>query len=112
MNITPIDGVADSAQVVLEGSPAADAVADALSKIPEGTKALVIVVGSVRYLNSQAVNAVVEAAQKVKAGGGSTVIVGVSPKLKLTLENLGVDEFFAFEETEEDAKSTLAGGAG
>lgn len=112
MNITPIDGVEHSAQLTLEGSPAAEAIAEALKGLPAGTKAFLIVATSARFLNSRAINALVETAQKLKADGGATVLVGASPKLKLTLENLGVDEFFGFEETEEDAKAALAGGAG
>ena len=108
MNITPIEGIAAGVQCTLEGSPSAETVEEGLKGLPEGTKYASIVVTDVRFLNSRAINMIVELAQKLKAGGGGSVLVGVSTKLKLTLENLGVEEYFEFEENDADAKATLA----
>ena len=108
MNITPIEGVAGGFQCTLEGSPAAEAVEEGLKGLPEGAKYASIVLTDVRFLNSRAINLIVELAQKLKAGGGASVLVGVSSKLKLTLENLGVEEYFEFDENDADARNTLA----
>ena len=107
MNITPIEGIVGAVQFALEGSPAAEAIAEALKGLPGGTKYVSIMASEVRFLNSRAINQIVELAQKLKAEGGASVLVGVSPKLKLTLENLSVADFFGFEETDSDARKTL-----
>lgn len=107
----PIPGLAASSEIVLEGGIGAGNV-DALKKgldgiLGPGARFVSILMKDMRFLNSSAVNHLVELASRLQGTGGALVLVELPPKLKVMFDNLGVGGYFRYEGGAEGARTAL-----
>jgi anti-anti-sigma factor len=107
----PVLELPDSLEVVLEGS-VSPAAATGLRERMEGALGrssayLSILMGGVNYVASAGLAYLMDLAGRMERRGGAVVLVGVQPKVKVVLNNLGMASFFRLEDSAEHARAFL-----
>ena len=108
---TPIQGLPNSAEVLIlgpVGSQDARALKDVLDRLVASKAAhLSILMKQVSYMNSAGLACLIEVSGALERRGGTLVLVEVQPKVKVVLSNLGMNRYFRFEASDEEARAFL-----
>ena len=111
----PILDLADSLEVVLEGSVTPTTAPRLKARLDDalGKRAayLCLLMRGVSYVSSAGLGYLMDLATRMERRGGSVVLVEAQPKVKVVLNNLGMNGFFRFEESAEAARAFLRGQA-
>jgi len=111
IRVIPLAGVPRAAEIVLGGpvsAPDARALKETLERqVAAGVVGLALLMKSVSYMNSAGLACLVETATALERRGGSLVLVEVQPKVKVVLSNLGMNRYFRFESSPEEARAFL-----
>jgi anti-anti-sigma factor len=107
----PILDLPRSAEVVLDGgvnATNAAALKDKLSaSLDRKITYVSILMGNVAYVNSSGFGYFMDLASMLERRGGALVLVEVQPKVKVVFNNLGMQNFFRFELSAENARAFL-----
>jgi anti-anti-sigma factor len=107
----PIQGLPNSAEIVINGpvgSQDAKPLKDALDRQVTAKVAYVaILMKQVSYMNSAGLACLIEVSATLERRGGTLVLVEVQPKVKVVLSNLGMNRYFRFEASDEEARAFL-----
>ena len=107
----PILELPRSAEVVLDGgvnATNAAALKDKLSaSLDRKITYVSILMGNVAYVNSSGFGYFMDLAGMLERRGGALVLVEVQPKVKVVFNNLGMQNFFRFELSAENARAFL-----
>jgi anti-anti-sigma factor len=113
----PIAGIESAVEVSLEGTvtPAgAAALREGLDRaVGDSVKFVSVVMKGLGFVSGSGIEHLGELSTTLQKRGGGLVLVGVQPKVKLVLSNLGMDGLFRHEASEEEGHRhlrTLAGG--
>jgi anti-anti-sigma factor len=108
---TPILELPRSAEIVIEGGVnAANAqfLKDRLDKsLDRKISFISILMGNVAYISSSGFGYLMDLAGLMERRGGALVLVDVQPKVKIVFNNLGMQNFFRFEPSSEQARAFL-----
>ena len=112
----PILELPRSAEVIIDGgvnATNAAALKDKLSaSLDRKITYVSILMGNVAYVNSSGFGYFMDLAGMLERRGGALVLVEVQPKVKVVFNNLGMQNFFRFELSDENARAFLRGQAG
>ena len=107
----PILDLARSAEIVIEGgvnATNATLLKDRInSSLDRKTTFVSILMRNVAYVNSSGFGYFMDLAGMVERRGGALVLVEVQPKVKVVFNNLGMQNFFRFELSSENARAFL-----
>jgi anti-anti-sigma factor len=107
----PILDLPRSAEIVIEGGVNATNAAllkDRInSSLDRKTTFVSILMRNVAYVNSSGFGYFMDLAGMVERRGGALVLVEVQPKVKVVFNNLGMQNFFRFELSSENARAFL-----
>lgn len=107
----PIQGLPNSAEIVINGpvgSSDAKPLKEVLDKLVASKVAFVaILMKQVSYMNSAGLACLIDVSGTLERRGGTLVLVEVQPKVKVVLSNLGMNRYFRFEASDEDARAFL-----
>lgn len=113
----PIPGIDRSVEISLDGTVTpvgADALRKGLDQaVGESVKFVSVVMKGLGFVSGGGIEHLGELSSTLLKRGGGLVLVGVQPKVKLVLSNLGMDGLFRHESSEEEGHRhlrTLAGG--
>lgn len=111
MKATPILDLPRSAEIVIQGGVNASNAALLKEKMERAldkkTTYLSILMGNVAYINSSGFGYLMDLATMTERRGGAVCLVEVQPKVKVVLNNLGMQAFFRFEANAETARAHL-----
>jgi anti-anti-sigma factor len=109
----PILDLPRSAEIVIEGgvnASNAQLLKDRMDQVLDRqTTFISILMGNVSYVNSSGFGYLMDLAAAVDRRGGALVLVEVQPKVKVVFNNLGMQNFFRFEASQETARAFLRG---
>ncbi|MCC6575669.1 MAG: anti-sigma factor antagonist [Planctomycetes bacterium] len=117
-DITPIDALANTARVVVEGAIDATTVITFESQLKQlqedGYSNFVLDMQGIKYVNSTGLGSLVATADNLEKVGGGLALIKVHPKVKVVFDMLGLNSFFRIFTNEEEAVNFLAsrGGGG
>lgn len=107
----PILELADSLEVVLEGSVTPAHAVKLKSRLDEalGKKVayVCLLMRGVAYIASAGLGYLMDIATRAERRGGAVVLVEAQPKVKVVLNNLGMNGYFRFEDSAEAARAFL-----
>jgi len=107
----PILELPRSAEVIIDGgvnATNAAALKDKLSaSLDRKITYVSILMGNVAYVNSSGFGYFMDLAGMLERRGGALVLVEVQPKVKVVFNNLGMQNFFRFELSSENARAFL-----
>jgi len=111
----PILDLPRSAEIVIEGgvnATNATLLKDRITaSLDRKTTFVSILMRNVAYINSSGFGYFMDLAGMLERRGGSLVLVEVQPKVKVVFNNLGMQNFFRFELSDENARAFLRGQA-
>lgn len=107
----PVLDLPESLEAVLEGSVGPSAAPTLRERLEAAlgrrSAYLSILMGGVNYVASAGLAYLMDLAGRMERRGGAVVLVGVQPKVKVVLNNLGMSGFFRLEESAEHARAFL-----
>lgn len=107
----PILDLPRSCEIVVEGGVNASNAALLKERIEKAidrrTTFISILMRNVAYVNSSGFGYLMDLAASLERRGGQLVLVEVQPKIKLVIQNLGMQNFFRFESSAETARAHL-----
>ena len=107
----PILDLPDSLEILLEGSITPATAPRLKERLDQalGKKAayVCLLLRGVNYVSSAGLGYLMDLATRAERRGGSVVLVEAQPKVKVVLNNLGMNGFFRFEESAEAARAFL-----
>lgn len=110
---SPIPSLADAVEIVLAGSaPPAEAgdFREMLDRfITPTTRFVSLSMGDVSFLSGEALGHLGALSEALRSRSGQIVLVGVPPKIKAVIDNLGMRDLFHFESSPEEARTHLVG---
>jgi anti-anti-sigma factor len=111
IRVAPIQGLPNSAEIVING-PVGSSDAKPLKEILDRQVAsrvayVAILMKQVSYMNSAGLACLIDVSATLDRRGGALVLVEVQPKVKVVLSNLGMNRYFRFEASDEDARAFL-----
>lgn len=77
----------------LQHAPVLDRAFDALAR--EGVSQVAIDLSGVRYVSSSGIAVLVKAAQALEARGGGLALLGITDKVRVVIEMLGIEQVFS-----------------
>ncbi|MCC6466634.1 MAG: anti-sigma factor antagonist [Planctomycetes bacterium] len=111
-DITPIDALANTARVVVEGAIDATTVISFESQLKQlqedGYTNFVLDMQGIKYVNSTGLGSLVATADALEKVGGGLALIRVHPKVKVVFDMLGLNSFFRIFTNEEEAVNFLA----
>ncbi|MDH5641420.1 MAG: anti-sigma factor antagonist, partial [Nitrospira sp.] len=115
-DITPIDTLANTARVVVEGAIDATTVISFESQLKQlqedGYTNFVLDMQGIKYVNSTGLGSLVATADNLEKVGGGLALIRVHPKVKVVFDMLGLNSFFRIFTNEEEATGFLASRGG
>ena len=115
ISCAPILDLPRSAEIVIAGGVNATNAALLKDRITASldrrTAYVSILMKNVSYVNSSGFGYFMDLAGMLERRGGSLVLVEVQPKVKVVFNNLGMQNFFRFELSDENARAFLRGQA-
>lgn len=115
-DITPIDALANTARVVVEGAIDATTVISFESQLKQlqedGYTNFVLDMQGIKYVNSTGLGSLVATADNLEKVGGGLALIRVHPKVKVVFDMLGLNSFFRIFTNEEEAVAFLASAGG
>ncbi len=115
-DITPIDALANTARVVVEGAIDATTVITFESQLKQlqedGYSNFVLDMQGIKYVNSTGLGSLVATADNLEKVGGGLALIKVHPKVKVVFDMLGLNSFFRIFTNEEEAVNFLASRGG
>ena len=115
-DITPIDALANTARVVVEGAIDATTVISFESQLKQlqedGYTNFVLDMQGIKYVNSTGLGSLVATADNLEKVGGGLALIRVHPKVKVVFDMLGSNSFFRIFTNEEEAVNFLASSKG
>lgn len=115
-DITPIDSLANTARVVVEGAIDATTVISFESQLKQlqedGYCNFVLDMQGIKYVNSTGLGSLVATADNLEKVGGGLALIKVHPKVKVVFDMLGLNSFFRIFTNEEEAVGFLASRGG
>lgn len=115
-DITPIDALANTARVVVEGAIDATTVISFESQLKQlqedGYCNFVLDMQGIKYVNSTGLGSLVATADNLEKVGGGLALIKVHPKVKVVFDMLGLNSFFRIFTNEEEAVGFLASRGG
>ncbi len=115
-DITPIDALANTARVVVEGAIDATTVISFESQLKQlqedGYCNFVLDMQGIKYVNSTGLGSLVATADNLEKVGGGLALIRVHPKVKVVFDMLGLNSFFRIFTNEEEAVGFLASRGG
>lgn len=113
-DITPIDALANTARVVVEGAIDATTVISFESQLKQlqedGYTNFVLDMQGIKYVNSTGLGSLVATADNLEKVGGGLALIRVHPKVKVVFDMLGLNSFFRIFTNEDEAINLLASG--
>ncbi len=111
MRALPVQGLTNAKEILI-GGPVGSQDAAALKKILDEQVAakvayVSILMKQVSYMNSAGLACLIELSATLERRGGNIVLVEVQPKVKVVLSNLGMNRYFRFEASDEEARAFL-----
>ncbi|MHC4840599.1 MAG: anti-sigma factor antagonist [Planctomycetota bacterium] len=111
-DITPIDTLANTARVVVEGAIDATTVISFESQLKQlqqdGYTNFVLDMQGIKYVNSTGLGSLVATADNLEKVGGGLALIRVHPKVKVVFDMLGLNSFFRIFTNEDEAVNFLA----
>lgn len=111
-DITPIDALANTARVVVEGAIDATTVISFESQLKQlqedGYTNFVLDMQGIKYVNSTGLGSLVATADNLEKVGGGLALIRVHPKVKVVFDMLGLNSFFRIFTNEDEAVNFLA----
>lgn len=111
-DITPIDSLANTARVVVEGAIDATTVISFESQLKQlqedGYTNFVLDMQGIKYVNSTGLGSLVATADNLEKVGGGLALIRVHPKVKVVFDMLGLNSFFRIFTNEDEAVNFLA----
>jgi anti-anti-sigma factor len=115
-DITPIDALANTARVVVEGAIDATTVISFESQLKQlqedGYTNFVLDMQGIKYVNSTGLGSLVATADNLEKVGGGLALIRVHPKVKVVFDMLGLNSFFRIFTNEDEAVNFLASSKG
>lgn len=115
-DITPIDTLANTAKVVVEGAIDATTVISFESQLKQlqedGYTNFVLDMQGIKYVNSTGLGSLVATADNLEKVGGGLALIKVHPKVKVVFDMLGLNSFFRIFTNESEAVDFLASRGG
>jgi anti-anti-sigma factor len=115
-DITPIDTLASTARVVVDGAIDATTVISFESQLKQlqedGYTNFVLDMQGIKYVNSTGLGSLVATADNLEKVGGGLALIRVHPKVKVVFDMLGLNSFFRIFTNEEEAVGFLASSKG
>lgn len=115
-DITPIDALANTARVVVEGAIDATTVISFESQLKQlqedGYTNFVLDMQGIKYVNSTGLGSLVATADNLEKVGGGLALIRVHPKVKVVFDMLGLNSFFRIFTNEDEAVGFLANSKG
>jgi anti-anti-sigma factor len=115
-DITPIDALANTARVVVEGAIDATTVISFEAQLKQlqedGYTNFVLDMQGIKYVNSTGLGSLVATADNLEKVGGGLALIRVHPKVKVVFDMLGLNSFFRIFTNEDEAVGFLASGSG
>jgi anti-anti-sigma factor len=115
-DITPIDALANTARVVVEGAIDATTVISFESQLKQlqedGYTNFVLDMQGIKYVNSTGLGSLVATADNLEKVGGGLALIRVHPKVKVVFDMLGLNSFFRIFTNEDEAVGFLASSSG
>lgn len=115
-DITPIDTLANTARVVVEGAIDATTVISFESQLKQlqedGYTNFVLDMHGIKYVNSTGLGSLVATADNLEKVGGGLALIRVHPKVKVVFDMLGLNSFFRIFTNEDEAVNFLASSSG
>lgn len=115
-DITPIDQLANTARVVVEGAIDATTVISFESQLKQlqedGFTNFVLDMQGIKYVNSTGLGSLVATADNLEKVGGGLALIRVHPKVKVVFDMLGLNSFFRIFTNEDEAVGFLASRGG
>ena len=113
-DITPIDALANTARVVVEGAIDATTVISFESQLKQlqedGYTNFVLDMQGIKYVNSTGLGSLVATADNLEKVGGGLALIRVHPKVKVVFDMLGLNSFFRIFTNEDEAVNFLVKG--
>lgn len=111
-DITPINALANTARVVVEGAIDATTVISFESQLKQlqedGYTNFVLDMQGIKYVNSTGLGSLVATADNLEKVGGGLALIRVHPKVKVVFDMLGLNSFFRIFTNEDEAVNFLA----
>lgn len=111
-DITPINTLANTARVVVEGAIDATTVISFESQLKQlqedGYTNFVLDMQGIKYVNSTGLGSLVATADNLEKVGGGLALIRVHPKVKVVFDMLGLNSFFRIFTNEDEAVNFLA----
>ncbi|MCF6227571.1 MAG: anti-sigma factor antagonist [Planctomycetes bacterium] len=111
-DITPIDTLANTARVVVEGAIDATTVISFESQLKQlqqdGYTNFVLDMQGIKYVNSTGLGSLVATADNLEKVGGGLALIRVHPKVKVVFDMLGLNSFFRIFTNEGEAVDFLS----
>ncbi|GIK53687.1 MAG: hypothetical protein HPKKFMNG_03152 [Planctomycetes bacterium] len=115
-DITPIDALANTARVVVEGAIDATTVISFETQLKQlqedGYCNFVLDMQGIKYVNSTGLGSLVATADNLEKVGGGLALIRVHPKVKVVFDMLGLNSFFRIFTNEDEAVGFLASRGG
>ena len=115
-DITPINTLANTARVVVEGAIDATTVISFESQLKQlqedGYTNFVLDMQGIKYVNSTGLGSLVATADNLEKVGGGLALIRVHPKVKVVFDMLGLNSFFRIFTNEDEAVNFLANSKG
>jgi anti-anti-sigma factor len=115
-DITPIDALANTARVVVEGAIDATTVISFESQLKQlqedGYTNFVLDMQGIKYVNSTGLGSLVATADNLEKVGGGLALIRVHPKVKVVFDMLGLNSFFRIFTNEDEAVGFLGSSGG
>ena len=109
--VTPIEGIANTARVAMSGAIDASTVITFQSRLEkmktDGTRRFLLDMEGIRYVNSTGLGSLVKLADQLENEGGAIVLMKIHPKVKVVFDMLGLNAFFRIFNSDDEAVQHL-----